>query len=209
MLDHAALKELLTKKMVGPAAKREAVAHLRNVCEMTERRACTLVAARSQDDPVPFQAATRYRAACPSARPRQCAAGAPRPSPHTFARTASLLTVRKMLAWTGGVHPAMRRMPLSPNSELRGPFVTRRHDPVRTIRSARAISSGELTCQAIDCALEPTSMKRNRSVGKCGRRRKIAFLRHRSICFIESDLKGNLGIMPHGVPLTHQCRWCG
>ena len=31
--------------MVGPAAKREAVAHLRNVLEMSERRACTLVAA--------------------------------------------------------------------------------------------------------------------------------------------------------------------
>jgi putative transposase len=31
--------------MVGPAAKREAVAHLRSVLEMSERRACTLVAA--------------------------------------------------------------------------------------------------------------------------------------------------------------------
>ncbi len=31
--------------MVGPAAKREAVAHLRNVLGMSERRACTLVAA--------------------------------------------------------------------------------------------------------------------------------------------------------------------
>jgi len=31
--------------MVGPAAKREAVAHLRNVLRMSERRACTLVAA--------------------------------------------------------------------------------------------------------------------------------------------------------------------
>ena len=31
--------------MVGPAAKREAVAHLRNVLQMSERRACTLVAA--------------------------------------------------------------------------------------------------------------------------------------------------------------------
>ena len=31
--------------MVGPAAKREAVAHLRNAFEMSERRACTLVAA--------------------------------------------------------------------------------------------------------------------------------------------------------------------
>jgi putative transposase len=31
--------------MVGPAAKREAVAHLRTVLEMSERRACTLVVA--------------------------------------------------------------------------------------------------------------------------------------------------------------------
>ena len=31
--------------MVRPAAKREAVAHLRNVLHMSERRACTLVAA--------------------------------------------------------------------------------------------------------------------------------------------------------------------
>jgi hypothetical protein len=31
--------------MVRPAAKREAVAHLRNVLQMSERRACTLVAA--------------------------------------------------------------------------------------------------------------------------------------------------------------------
>lgn len=31
--------------MVGPAAKREAVAHLRNVLQMSERRACSLVAA--------------------------------------------------------------------------------------------------------------------------------------------------------------------
>ena len=37
MLDQAALKELLTKKMVGPAAKREAVAHLRKVLQMSER----------------------------------------------------------------------------------------------------------------------------------------------------------------------------
>ena len=31
--------------MVGPAAKREAVAHLRNVVQMSERRACILVSA--------------------------------------------------------------------------------------------------------------------------------------------------------------------
>ena len=31
--------------MVGPAAKREAVAHLRGVVAMSERRACSLVAA--------------------------------------------------------------------------------------------------------------------------------------------------------------------
>src|SRR4029078_6845954 len=33
------------KKMVRPAAKREAVAYLRNVLQMSERRACTLIAA--------------------------------------------------------------------------------------------------------------------------------------------------------------------
>ncbi len=33
------------KKMVGPAAKREAVAHLRNAFEMSERRACSVIAA--------------------------------------------------------------------------------------------------------------------------------------------------------------------
>jgi hypothetical protein len=44
MLDNAALKELL-KKMAGPAAKREAVAHLRSALAMSERRACRLVAA--------------------------------------------------------------------------------------------------------------------------------------------------------------------
>jgi hypothetical protein len=31
--------------MVGPAAKREAVAHLRSVLQMSERRACSLIAA--------------------------------------------------------------------------------------------------------------------------------------------------------------------
>ena len=31
--------------MVGPAAKREAVAHLREAMEMSERRACTIVTA--------------------------------------------------------------------------------------------------------------------------------------------------------------------
>src|SRR4029077_18021704 len=45
MLDNAALKELFGKKMVGPVAKREAVAHLRGVLEMSERRACNIVAA--------------------------------------------------------------------------------------------------------------------------------------------------------------------
>src|SRR6202162_4903759 len=39
------VKGTSVKKMVGPAAKREAVAHLRNVLQMSERRACTLVAA--------------------------------------------------------------------------------------------------------------------------------------------------------------------
>ncbi|MGJ0532763.1 IS3 family transposase [Methylocystis sp.] len=45
MLDSAALRELLHKKMVGPAAKREGVAHLQAVMGLSERRACTLVSA--------------------------------------------------------------------------------------------------------------------------------------------------------------------
>ncbi|WP_153005428.1 IS3 family transposase [Aureimonas ureilytica] len=45
MLDAAALRELLGKKMVGPVAKREAVAHLRAVMDLSERRACQIVGA--------------------------------------------------------------------------------------------------------------------------------------------------------------------
>jgi hypothetical protein len=44
MLDNAALKELLGKKMVTPAAGREAVAYLRGEFAMSERRACRVVA---------------------------------------------------------------------------------------------------------------------------------------------------------------------
>jgi len=44
MLDNAALKDLLGK-MVTPAARREAVAHLRTALEMSERRACTILGA--------------------------------------------------------------------------------------------------------------------------------------------------------------------
>ena len=45
MLDNAGLKDLLSKKMVTPAAKREAVAHLRTTLGMSERRACAVVGA--------------------------------------------------------------------------------------------------------------------------------------------------------------------
>ncbi|WP_404654332.1 IS3 family transposase [Bradyrhizobium sp. USDA 336] len=45
MLDTAALRELLFKKMVGPAAKRAAVAHLQAVMSLSERRACSIVGA--------------------------------------------------------------------------------------------------------------------------------------------------------------------
>ncbi|WP_376711802.1 IS3 family transposase [Bradyrhizobium altum] len=45
MLDAAALRELLSKKLVGPAAKRAAVAHLKAVMGLSERRACTIVGA--------------------------------------------------------------------------------------------------------------------------------------------------------------------
>ncbi|MCA6105449.1 IS3 family transposase [Bradyrhizobium australafricanum] len=43
MLDAAALRELLFKKMVGPAAKRAAVAHLKAMMGLSERRACMIV----------------------------------------------------------------------------------------------------------------------------------------------------------------------
>ncbi|NTG19405.1 IS3 family transposase [Agrobacterium rhizogenes] len=45
LLDAAALRELLGKKMVGPAAKREAVTHLKAVMGLSERRACQIVSA--------------------------------------------------------------------------------------------------------------------------------------------------------------------
>nr|WP_307003011.1 IS3 family transposase [Sphingomonas sp. SORGH_AS_0879] len=45
MLDNAGLKDLLFKKVVTPAAKRQAVAHLQATLGMSERRACTVVGA--------------------------------------------------------------------------------------------------------------------------------------------------------------------
>ncbi|WP_439402577.1 IS3 family transposase [Bradyrhizobium sp. DASA03068] len=45
MLDAATLRELLSKKMVGPAAKRAAIAHLQAVMSLSERRACSIVGA--------------------------------------------------------------------------------------------------------------------------------------------------------------------
>ncbi|PDT25785.1 IS3 family transposase [Rhizobium sp. L9] len=45
MLDAAALRELLGKKMVGPVAKRDAVAHLKTVMGLSERRACQIISA--------------------------------------------------------------------------------------------------------------------------------------------------------------------
>nr|WP_156444653.1 IS3 family transposase [Sphingomonas sp. CCH20-B6] len=45
MLDNAGLKDLLSKKLVAPAAKRQAVAHLQATLGMSERRACAVVGA--------------------------------------------------------------------------------------------------------------------------------------------------------------------
>ncbi|MEO1199935.1 MAG: IS3 family transposase [Pseudomonadota bacterium] len=45
MLDNSALKDLLGKKLVTPALKRQAVAHLLAAHEMSERRACHLAGA--------------------------------------------------------------------------------------------------------------------------------------------------------------------
>ncbi|WP_442238010.1 IS3 family transposase [Rhodopseudomonas pseudopalustris] len=43
MLGNAALKDLLGKKLVTPAAKRKAVAHLQTAFQMSERRACKAI----------------------------------------------------------------------------------------------------------------------------------------------------------------------
>jgi hypothetical protein len=58
MLDAAALRELLWKTMVGPAAQREAVAHLKAELGLSERR---LLDRQRQphDDPLPVLPATR------------------------------------------------------------------------------------------------------------------------------------------------------
>ncbi|MDX5370703.1 MAG: IS3 family transposase [Alphaproteobacteria bacterium] len=45
MLDMAAMKELLSKKLVTPVAKREAVAHLKAHLGLSERRACQIAGA--------------------------------------------------------------------------------------------------------------------------------------------------------------------
>ncbi|MDM7255751.1 MAG: IS3 family transposase [Paracoccus sp. (in: a-proteobacteria)] len=45
MLDMAAMKELLSKKLVTPVAKREAVAHLKADLGLSERRACQIAGA--------------------------------------------------------------------------------------------------------------------------------------------------------------------
>src|SRR6267154_1675228 len=61
MLDASALRELLAK-MVGPAVKREAVAHLRSAFQMSERRGLLHHRRRSHDDPVSVLPAARCRA---------------------------------------------------------------------------------------------------------------------------------------------------
>ena len=45
MLESSALRELLSKKMVGPVARREAVAHLQAAMGLAERRACSILGA--------------------------------------------------------------------------------------------------------------------------------------------------------------------
>ena len=63
------------KKMVGPAAKREAVAHLRAVMGLSERRACHIVAADRKMIRYRVTAAAGYRTARAAARSRQRSAG--------------------------------------------------------------------------------------------------------------------------------------
>jgi putative transposase len=86
MLDNAGLKETLGKKMVTPAARREAVAHLNGSLEVSERRACSIVAAdrsavrylsRRPDD-VALRPAARAGGSAPAVRLSQAACAAPR-----------------------------------------------------------------------------------------------------------------------------------
>ncbi|RAK61926.1 IS3 family transposase [Phenylobacterium kunshanense] len=57
MLDNVALKDLLGKKVVTPAAHREAAAYLQSTYEMSERRACRVIGAD--------RASVRYQATRP------------------------------------------------------------------------------------------------------------------------------------------------
>jgi putative transposase len=64
--------------MVGPAAQREAVAHLQAAMDLSERRAFSI---RSQDDPLPVNSAARHRTPDAVARSRQRAEALRLPAP--------------------------------------------------------------------------------------------------------------------------------
>ena len=57
MLDNVALKDLLGKKMVTPAAHREAAVYLQQTYEMSQRRACRVIDGRSGQRALPGSAA--------------------------------------------------------------------------------------------------------------------------------------------------------
>ena len=71
MLDARRASRASVKKMVGPAAKREGVAHLQAVMGLSERRACSIVERGSQDDPLPLTPAAGHGASGAVARSRQ------------------------------------------------------------------------------------------------------------------------------------------
>lgn len=73
MLDNAGLKDLRVKKMVAPAAKREAVAYLQATLGMSERRACCRRSG-SQERPVSLVPGGRWRPAVAFARAGAAAA---------------------------------------------------------------------------------------------------------------------------------------
>jgi putative transposase len=83
MLDNAMLKDGCLKKMVPPAGRREAVAHLRTSFEVSERRACavlgwiacrSVIAAAGRTTPESLSRA-------PTARPCRCATAIPTTPP--------------------------------------------------------------------------------------------------------------------------------
>jgi hypothetical protein len=61
LLDNAMLKDIASKKMVTPAVRREAVAHLQVTYQVSERRACSALGADARRCAIAVAALTTRR----------------------------------------------------------------------------------------------------------------------------------------------------